>query len=364
LQVYCALYCYSDNVLISHCLVTRSPPLNVTRNVSPRWVYDRALVSHLVVDLALSLIRLSSSVWQLAKWAIRNVVGTTLDPIPLPKEPKYSPSRDVSLIVPTIGFDTDFIVSLRSWLSNHPKEIFIVTSGPLLDTLVELIQRELSVQERKTLQILSYPLANKRRQLVTGIQQATGEIVFFADDDVFWPPSVLTYMLEGFESDVGVGAVGGFHRARRQNSPAAAIFNAWEALAARRLWPRKIDVAASVRLDGGIPCISGRTAAYRGAIVRDRNFQHCFTNEYWLGIWRLNSGDDQFMSRWVIDQGWTARIQSAPESEIETTVLPSALYLRHWLRWDRNAQRSYSKRLLLSRQTYRSVSSKPGRLLC
>jgi hypothetical protein len=100
------------------------------------------------------------------------------------------------------------------------------------------------------------------------------------------------------------------------------------------------------------------------AIVRDRNFQHCFTNEYWLGIWRLNSGDDQFMSRWVIDQGWTARIQSAPESEIETTVLPSALYLRHWLRWDRNAQRSYSKRLLLSRQTYRSVSSKPGRLLC
>jgi hypothetical protein len=96
------------------------------------------------------LIELSSSLWQLAKWAIRNIVGTTLDPIPLPKVPVYSPSQDVSLVVPTIGFDADFIISLRSWLSNHPKEIIIVTSGPLLDALVELIQRELSVEERKT----------------------------------------------------------------------------------------------------------------------------------------------------------------------------------------------------------------------
>jgi cellulose synthase/poly-beta-1,6-N-acetylglucosamine synthase-like glycosyltransferase len=160
-------------------------------------------------------------------------------------------------------------------------------------------------------------------------------------------------MLAGFETSDTVGAVGGFHRARRQNTPAAAGFNGWEALAARRLWLRKIDVSASVRLDGGIPCISGRTAAYRAAIVQDLNSQHCFTNEYWLGLWRLNSGDDQFMTRWVIDQGWIARIQSAPEAEIETTVLPSALYIRQWLRWNRNAQRSYSKRLLFSRRTYR-----------
>jgi cellulose synthase/poly-beta-1,6-N-acetylglucosamine synthase-like glycosyltransferase len=263
------------------------------------------------------------------------------------------PSRDVSLVVPTIGFDKDLIVSLRSWLSNHPKEIIIVTSEKFLDDLVELIHDELSVEERKTIQLLSCPLANKRKQLVRGIQKATGEIIVFADDDVFWPPSVLTYMLAGFETGESVGAVGGFHRARRQNTPAAADFNGWEALAARRLWLRKIDVSASVRLDGGIPCISGRTAAYRAAIVRDLEFQDRFTNEYWLGLWRLNSGDDQFMTRWAIDQGWTARIQSAPEAEIETTVLPSALYLRQWLRWNRNAQRSYSKRLLFSRQTYR-----------
>lgn len=293
------------------------------------------------------------SVWHLVKWAVRNIVGTTLDPIPLPNKPRYYPSRDVSVVVPTIGFDRDLTVSLRSWLSNHPKEIIIVTSEKFLDALIELVHGELSVEERKTIQLLSCPLANKRKQLVAGIQKATGEIIVFADDDVFWPPSVLTYLLAGFETDQSVGAVGGFHRARRQNTPAAAWFNGWEALAARRLWLRKIDVSASVRLDGGIPCISGRTAAYRAAIVQDLEFQNRFTNEYWLGLWRLNSGDDQFMTRWVIDQGWTARIQSAPEAEIETTVLPGALYVRQWLRWNRNAQRSYSKRLLFSRQSYR-----------
>lgn len=203
--------------------------------------------------------------------------------------------------MPTIGFDADLIVSSRSWLSNDPREIIIVTSEGQLDALVNLTHGELSVDERKTVHLWSTTLANKRKQLVAGNQGATSEIIVFTDDDVFWPPSVLTYMLAGFETHERVGAVGGFHRARGQNTPAAADFNSWEALAARRLWLRRIDVSASVRLDGGIPCISGRTAAYRAAIVQDPEFQHRFTNEYWLGLWRLNSGDDQFMSRWVID---------------------------------------------------------------
>jgi cellulose synthase/poly-beta-1,6-N-acetylglucosamine synthase-like glycosyltransferase len=109
--------------------------------------------------------------------------------------------------------------------------------------------------------------------------EGNGEIIVFADNDVFWPPYVLTYMLAGFETNESIGTVGGFHRACRQNTPAAAEFNGWEALAARKLWLRKVDVSASFRLDGGIPCISGRTAAYRATIVKDVKFQDCFTNK-------------------------------------------------------------------------------------
>lgn len=111
------------------------------------------------------------SVWHLVKWTVRNIVGTTLEPIPLPSEPKYRPSTDVSLIVPTIGFDKDLIISLRSWLSNHPKEIIIVTSEKFLDALIELVHGALSVEERKIVQTLSCPLANKRKQLVTGFRR-------------------------------------------------------------------------------------------------------------------------------------------------------------------------------------------------
>jgi hypothetical protein len=76
--------------------------------------------------------------------------------------------------VPTIGFDKDLIVSLRSWLSNHPKETIIVASEKFLNALIELVHGELSVEERKTVQLLSCPLANKRKQLVAGTQKATG----------------------------------------------------------------------------------------------------------------------------------------------------------------------------------------------
>ena len=54
-----------------------------------------------------------------------------------------------------------------------------------LDALIELVQGELLVEERKIVQTLSCPLADKRKQLVAGIQKATGQIVVFADDDVF-----------------------------------------------------------------------------------------------------------------------------------------------------------------------------------
>lgn len=97
------------------------------------------------------------------------MMGTYPKPIPLPEKPRYLPSEDVSMVVPTIGFDTDLIVSLRSWLSNQPKEIIIVTSSDSLDALVGLLDRSLSIEERETIQTLSYPIAKKRGQLVTGI---------------------------------------------------------------------------------------------------------------------------------------------------------------------------------------------------
>jgi cellulose synthase/poly-beta-1,6-N-acetylglucosamine synthase-like glycosyltransferase len=201
-------------------------------------------------------------------------------------------------------------------------------------------------------------MANKRQQMLIGIQKATGEFIFFADDDVFWPPTVIDHLLAGFESAADVGVVGGFSRVRGQHTEATvARFNGWQVLAARRLSQYKLKCMASFRLDGGAPNISARTVAYRTAIVQEPAFQRGFADEAWLGKCKLNAGGGQFMVRWVLEHGWKARYQSAPEAEVESAAEPSANFIQQWLRWQRTAQRSHLKSLLFSKAVYRYVLS-------
>lgn len=46
-------------------------------------------------------------------------------------------------------------------------------------------------------------------------------------------------------------------------------FTVWEVLAAYRIAMRNIEITATTYIDGGVCCLSGRTAAYRTEILRD-----------------------------------------------------------------------------------------------
>ena len=93
----------------------------------------------------------------------------------------------------------------------------------------------------------------------------------------------------------------------------------WEVLAGFRLTVRNIEVAASTHIDGGVCCISGRTAAYRTRILKDPRFIYEFTNDLWLGKYPLNSGDDKFLTRWMVKNEWNTYIQVCPEAELLST---------------------------------------------
>ncbi|KAG2338016.1 hypothetical protein BDR05DRAFT_1004550 [Suillus weaverae] len=67
--------------------------------------------------------------------------------------------------------------------------------------------------------------------------------------------------------------------------------------AAFRLTIRNIEISSSTYIDGGLPCLSGHTAAYRTVILKDPEFLHGFMHDYWLGKYQLNSGDDKFLTR-------------------------------------------------------------------
>jgi cellulose synthase/poly-beta-1,6-N-acetylglucosamine synthase-like glycosyltransferase len=139
------------------------------------------------------------------------------------------------------------------WVAGNPKEIIIVTEESMLGPLQELAN---SVDPER-IRVLTVPFANKRLQMAHGILHTTTGIIVFADDDAIWPPTLLPYVLACFE-DQKTGGVGTSQRVQ----PVGDRMTVWEVLAAFRLTIRNIEISASTHIDSGIPCLSGRTAAY------------------------------------------------------------------------------------------------------
>ena len=61
------------------------------------------------------------------------------------------------------------------------------------------------------------------------------------------------------------------------------------------------------------------------------------------------SGDDKFMTRWVVKRGWKMRMQLSPECTLATTFKADGKFFKQILRWTRNTWRSDFKSLVLER---------------
>ncbi|KAG0378534.1 hypothetical protein BGX24_003567 [Mortierella sp. AD032] len=257
--------------------------------------------------------------------------------------PTYRPEYDVTIIVPTIDAGEEFKEAAYSWLVNNPKEIIIITETKMKDALQELAN---SVDPSK-IRVLTVPKANKRLQMVEGIRNTTSEIIVFADDDAIWAPTCLEYILACFE-DPNMGGVGTSQTVKSVGR----YQTVWEVLAGFRLTIRNIEIAASTHIDGGICCLSGRTAAYRTCILQDPQFQYEFTHDFWLGKYPLNSGDDKFLTRWMVYHGWNTYVQICKEAELLSTFKNNWRFVKQVLRWTRNTWRSDFRSLFTERRIW------------
>ncbi|KAJ2921667.1 hypothetical protein H1R20_g15427, partial [Candolleomyces eurysporus] len=278
-------------------------------------------------------------------YCIRLTAAWTYRPVPLPENPTYIASEDVTIIVPTIDAGEEFKEAAHSWLVGKPKEILIITEEKMLGPLQDLANQV----DPERIRVLTVPFANKRLQMSHGIKNTTTDIIVFADDDAIWPPTLLPYTLACFE-DQKVGGVGTSQRVQ----PVGDRMTVWEVLAAFRLTIRNIEISCSTHIDGGIPCLSGRTAAYRTVILKDPEFLHGFTHDYWLGKYQLNSGDDKFLTRWMVSHGWNTYVQCCPEAELLSTMKPNWRFLKQVLRWTRNTWRSDMRSLFMERHIWTS----------
>ena len=194
--------------------------------------------------------------------------------------------------------------------------------------------------QAKKVKVLSVAQPNKRRQMVRAIPEVQTAITIFADDDVTWGPKLLPWMLAPLE-DERYGGVG-TNQWLRDNPNPTVQERIWGFLNVTYLQRRNFDCAACNCLDGGLPCLSGRTVAYRTNIIRDSAFMDGFTNEVWgFGRnYRLNADDDNFITRWLVSHGHDIAFQYHREAEVLTELEANPKFLKQCLRWSRSNWRS------------------------
>ncbi|KAI9773379.1 MAG: hypothetical protein M1840_007594 [Geoglossum simile] len=267
----------------------------------------------------------------------------TFKPIPLPEKPTLTPA-DVTIIIPTIdGESPDFQQTLETCLGTDPFEIILVTIDANLKRLTSVAA---SINSSR-IRVLSVTYANKRCQVCRALPEVSTEITLLADDDVIWPPEILRWMLAAFEKP-DIGGVGTCQRLLRAGHP-----NIWGFLAALYLERRNFEISATTHLDGGVSCLSGRTAAYRTHILQDPEFTYGFTHEYWLGKYQLNTDDDNFITRYMVSHGWKTYVQYCHEAELQTTLESNPRYLKQCLRWSRSNWRSNLTSMFYERHIWR-----------
>ncbi|KAF2222570.1 polysaccharide synthase Cps1 [Elsinoe ampelina] len=263
----------------------------------------------------------------------------TYKSVPIPENPTYT-SEDVTVIIPTIdGEGEELRRTIQTCLITQPAEVMIVTVEANIKKALKLAAEINS----KKVRVLDVAKANKRRQMCRAIPEVMTRITIFADDDVIWPTTVVPWMLAPFENEK-VGAVGTCQRLVRPKQPTL-----WTFLGSLYLERRNFDCSACLNIDGGLPCLSGRTVAYRTSILQEEQFTFDFTNETWR-TFQLNADDDNFMTRWMFNHGWEIKMQYDKACEVQTTLEDGPTYLKQCLRWVRSNWRSNLTSMFVERQ--------------
>lgn len=284
------------------------------------------------------LVMLFYSFYRYFRLVVNLVSFWTFKPITPPENPRLT-ADDVTVIIPTLdGCGEELERTIETILTNRPFELLLVTIEANKKKAEGMLSRMPAAKSRIRLFTVTHP--NKRRQMTRAIPEVQTAITVFADDDVIWPPKVLTWMLAPFEKDEQYGGVVTCQRLQRAISPTLSQ-RIWGFLGALYLERRNFDCAATTHIDGGLPCMSGRSVAYKTSILQDDAFTYAFTNEgWWFGKYQLNADDDNFITRWMVSHGWETFMQYHPEAEVQTTLEDNPTFLKQCARWSRSNWRS------------------------
>jgi hyaluronan synthase len=232
-----------------------------------------------------------------------------------------------SVVVPIFHEDPDVLAEcLDTWVAAEPTELLLVvdTEDQVSQALFE--QRALPEWVR----VIPFLHKGKRSALGVGIRAATSEIVVLCDSDTAWTPDLLREIQRPF-ADPTVGGVG------TRQSVAAASTSLWRRVAAWTLNLRYLDYVPALGARGSVPCLSGRTAAYRLAVVAP--MVDALEHEIFLGR-ECIAGDDGRITWLVLASGYRTVHQDSAHA---VSMFPANFrgFLQQRVRWARNSYRCY-----------------------
>jgi hyaluronan synthase len=275
-------------------------------------------LSGLVGWLPLSLV--GAVTW--GAWTLRQLLG-------LFYRPADNDHRETTSVVVPVYREDPLVLerSLASWLRNEPDQILLVIDHSEHGLIERAKGWESACPTVRTIVVVP---PGKRHALCVGIRAACHDVVVLTDSDTIWDEGFLRTLLMGF-ADPRVGGVG-----CRQNvlEPGTSL---WRAVADWMLDVRFLHFLPCTARRLAIPCISGRTAAYRRKAVlpllRDLEF------EYFRGKLCI-SGDDGRLTWLILREGWRTGYQMNARV---WTVFPSTFrgFVKQRLRWSRNSYRCY-----------------------
>ncbi|EQL28315.1 hypothetical protein BDFG_08931 [Blastomyces dermatitidis ATCC 26199] len=266
------------------------------------------------------------------------------------RPPDHHPSftaNNITVIIPTLeGSGEQLVNTLESILKNAPHRIILSTIDENREK-AEIIAT--SVQNhRSKVEVASVSRPKKSHQIAIAVERVHTDIVILADGDVLWPPCLVPWILAPFE-DPCMGGVATCQRVQTPNNPRISFQYIWWFLGALYLERRNFDCTATTYMDGGVPCLSGRTVAYRTEILQ--SCMETFVNETWFGK-SLNADDDNFLTRWMVTHGIKTYFQSHPDAEVLTTLEESSKFLKQCVRWSRSNWRSNLRSLFIDRAVW------------
>lgn len=231
-----------------------------------------------------------------------------------------------SVVVPSYHEDPDILLRcLDSWRAQDPDEIIIV-----LDVADTDAYRRIVAVNDPTVKPVLFHHAGKRSALGQGIRLARFDVVVLVDSDTSWEPGLLDAVQMPFV-DPAVGGVGTQQNVYQRNS------SIWRIIADWLVNLRYFNYVPAMGAAGAVPCLSGRTAAYRREAVMP--VLDNLENEFFLGR-RCVAGDDGRLTWLVLGSGYKTVHQSNAKALSMFPASARAFFLQR-IRWSRNSYRTY-----------------------